>query len=164
MIEKQKKKQNSEIILILDNLRSVQNTASFFRLADCIGVSKIYCIGTTPTPYDRFKRLRNDFIKISLGSETLLHEHLPTLSELFPLLKKDNYQCIGIEQDITSIDYKNFTASKKSCIILSNEPYGMEPETRNICDVLLEIPQYGEKESLNVFSAGSIILYRLFDK
>ena len=163
-MEQIKKIQESNIILILDNLRSVQNTASFFRLADCIGVSKIYCIGTTPTPYDRFKRLRNDFIKISLGSEMLPHEHLSSLFELLPLLKSEGYQCIGIEQDTHSIDYKNFTASQKSCIILSNEPYGMETSTRNLCDTLLEIPQYGKKESLNVFAAGSIVLYRLFDK
>ena len=61
-----------EAVLILENLRSVENTASIFRSADGFGVSKIYLVGTTPTPVDRFGRERKDFAKVSLGAEKVI--------------------------------------------------------------------------------------------
>lgn len=157
--------QNATINLVLADFRSIQNTASMFRIADCIGVSKIYLTGITPTPKDKYKRIRNDFVKISLGSENVPHEYVSDFHECIQKLKQDNFHIIGIEQDSRSIDYKNFTCdpNTKYALVLFNEPYGADETFRNNCDTILEIPQYGAKESLNVTSAGSITLYRLFD-
>ena len=64
-------------VLILDNLRSVENTGSIFRTAEGLGVSKIYLVGTTPAPTDRFGRKRTDFSKVALGAEDLVKwEHI----------------------------------------------------------------------------------------
>ncbi len=158
--------QNFTINLILADFRSIQNTASMFRIADSIGVSKIYLTGTSPTPRDKYNRLRNDFIKISLGSENISHEYTSDFTECIQKLKQDNFHIIGIEQDARSIDYKNFSCDSnlKYALVLFNEPYGADDAFRNLCDSLLEIPQHGDKESLNVTSAGSIALYSLFDK
>ncbi len=60
-------------VLILDNIRSVFNVGSIFRTSDAIGINKIYLIGTTPTPLDRFGRERKDFSKVALGSEKTLN-------------------------------------------------------------------------------------------
>ncbi len=66
-----------EIHILLDNIRSVHNVGSIFRTAECVGVSKIYCVGTTPVPIDRFGRKRKDFAKVSLGAEDMVSwEHL----------------------------------------------------------------------------------------
>ena len=68
---------NRKTYLLLDNIRSVHNVGSIFRTAECAGVEKIYCVGTTPVPIDRFVRKRKDFAKVSLGAEELVEwEHV----------------------------------------------------------------------------------------
>mgnify|MGYP000676880566 FL=1 len=61
-----------ELVLILDNIRSVHNVGSIFRTAETAGVNKIYCLGTTPIPVDRFGNKRSDFAKVALGAEDLV--------------------------------------------------------------------------------------------
>ena len=60
------------IYLLLDNIRSVHDVGSIFRTAETLGISKIYCAGTTPVPVDRFGRKRKDFAKVSLGAEDMV--------------------------------------------------------------------------------------------
>lgn len=70
-----------QVCLLLDNIRSVHNVGSIFRTADTLGISKIYCIGTTPTPLDRFGRKRKDFSKVSLGAEdSVKWEHVGSIA------------------------------------------------------------------------------------
>lgn len=161
-----KKKQKFTIILVLSDFRSVHNTASMFRIADCIGVSKIYLTGTTPTPLDKYQRLRNDFTKISLGSENKNYEYFTSFTECISLLKRNSFHIVGVEQHERSVDCSLFTPEEHVtyALVLFNEPYGADATYLSLCDTLLEISQYGNKESLNVTSAGSIILYKLFDR
>lgn len=150
------------VILILDNLRSVQNTASLFRTADCAGVEKIYLVGTTPTPYDRFNKPRNDFIKISLGSEkTVQYEYVKTLVPLIKRLKKEGYTVYALEQDKTSIHYKKAKYTDTLAMIAGNEPYGISKKTLSHVDTIVEIPQFGQKESLNVVVATAVVLFEI---
>ena len=76
------KRDKNSIFLILHDIRSVQNVGSIFRTADAAGVSKIFLTGYTPSPIDRFKRERKDFIKVSLGAEKSVswEEHSDILS------------------------------------------------------------------------------------
>jgi 23S rRNA (guanosine2251-2'-O)-methyltransferase len=165
MLDSFKNKQKIKISLVLADFRSVQNTASIFRIADCIGVSHLFLVGTTPTPHDKYKRLRADFIKISLGAEKLPHTYFESLDSCIQNLKKNNVTTIGVEQHASSVDYKSLPISidKEYAIMLFNEPYGASQEYISLCDHIIEIPQYGEKESLNVTSVAAIVLYRMFD-
>lgn len=151
--------------LIILDVRSVQNTASLFRTADCVGVSKIYLVGTTPAPIDRFGRERNDFKKISLGAEkTVAHEYVSDINELVGNLKKQNYTIAALEQSEKSVDYKDFSFSSDTALIVGNEVSGVPQEVLDQCDAVLEIPMQGAKESLNVSVAGAIALFRILDK
>ncbi len=86
-------------VLILDNLRSVENTASIFRTADGLGVSKIILVGTTPTPLDRFGRKRVDFAKVSLGTEDSMNwEYKKDIGEIIEELKSQDFKVISLEQ------------------------------------------------------------------
>lgn len=151
------------VYLILDNIRSVHNTGSIFRIADTIGINKIFCIGTTPTPIDRFNRKRQDFVKVSLGAEdTVSWEHIID----FKNINLSGFKIIALEQHKDSIDYKNINLDKenKIAIAVGNEVDGVSKEILKKADIIAEIPQIGQKESLNVSVATGIFLYRLLDK
>lgn len=155
---------NKDIRLLLDNIRSVHNVGSIFRTAETCGVSRIYCIGTTPTPTDRFHRMRKDFTKVSLGSEnSLIWEHKNTAISIINKLKKDKFKIISLEQAKSSVDYKKVRASSKVLIIIGNEVNGISKVLLNKSDVIAEIPMKGKKESLNVSVAAGVALFRILE-
>src|SRR3990167_11374463 len=98
-------------ILIIHNIRSVQNVGAMFRTADAAGVNKIYLTGYTPTPLDRFGRKRGDLAKSALGAEEfVVWEQKKNIFPLLEKLKREKYLIIGIEQDEKSVDYKKVSA------------------------------------------------------
>jgi tRNA G18 (ribose-2'-O)-methylase SpoU len=186
-------KQKLEVAIILDNIRSVFNVGSIFRTAETLGIKKIYCIGTTPTPVDRFGRRRKDFSKVSLGAEEIVGwEHIRNVGEeslnsgkieidtvmLINKLNKDGYKIIALEQSLRSVDYKKDllqgifsnsvgeeTYSKgRVAIILGNEVSGVSSKLLKSADIIAEIPMLGKKESLNVAVAGAVFLFRILDR
>jgi len=150
--------------LILNNIRSVINVGAIFRTADAIGINKIYLVGYTPAPVDRFGRLRNDIKKSALGAEESVDwESVENIKDLITDLKKRGVEILALEQDEKSIDYKNIEIEKNVAVIVGNETEGIEKEVLEMCDQVLEIPMVGEKESLNVSVSTGILLFRLFD-
>jgi 23S rRNA (guanosine2251-2'-O)-methyltransferase len=151
-----------EIILILNDIRSTHNVGAIFRTADACGISKIYLIGTTPTPVDRFGRDRKDVAKTALGAEkTIPWEYLENIEPLIEKLKKDNFTIVAIEQSEDSVDYKKVHLENDSAIILGAEVTGISKEVLDMCDIIAEIPMMGEKESLNVSVATGVVLFRI---
>ena len=151
-----------DIVLILDNIRSVHNVGSIFRTAETAGVSKIYCLGTTPTPLDRFSQKRKDFAKVALGAEDLVSwEYLETGEATIRKLKKDGFQILALEQDQNSINYKKIKLGKKIALIVGNEVGGISKSLLKLVDQIAEIPMKGKKESLNVSVATGIMLFEL---
>ena len=159
-------KQNSKriIYLILDNIRSVHNVGSIFRTAETIGVSKIYCVGTTPTPVDRFNRKRSDFAKVALGAEDLVSwEYSSRPVALVKRLKKEGFEIIALEQADKAVDYKKVKVNRKTAVILGNEVGGVSKLLLKLADIIAEIPLKGKKESLNVSVAAGISLFTFFE-
>ncbi len=150
--------------LFFDNIRSTHNVGSIFRTAETLGISRIYCSETTPTPIDRFGRKRKDIAKVSLGAEDLVAwEHVDDGVSLVKKLKKEGFEIIVIEQDSKSVDYKKIRAKGKTLIILGNEVEGVSREFLKLADLIVEIPLKGKKESLNVSVAAGVALFRLLD-
>jgi len=161
------KKQTIDWNILLHDIRSVQNVASIFRMAEILGVNKIYLSGITPGPLDRFNREREDFVKISLGTENVVKwERLENVENFILDFKKENGVVIALEQSENSVDYKDIKIEedKKYLIIPGREVEGLEESILNICDIVAEIPQYGQKESLNIFSSMSVACWRFFDR
>ncbi len=103
--------QVNEIALILWNIRSAQNVGSIFRTADAVGVNKVYLVGYTPTPIDKFGRTRKDIAKTALGAEkTIAWEQFATFSSL--LKKIGDHRIIAIEQSPKSVDYRDVKVKK----------------------------------------------------
>ena len=150
--------------LILDNLRSVENTASIFRTAEGLGVKKIILVGTTPAPLDRFGRKRQDFAKISLGAEDMIAWQHITQEKLLPTvahLQEDGHQLIALELTHESKDLKDIKSKKKFMLVVGNEVDGVSKTILELADEIVEIPMQGRKESLNVSVSTGIALYEL---
>ncbi len=154
-----------EVAVLLHNIRSAHNVGSIFRTADAAGVKHIYLSGYTPIPVDRFGRPQKDIAKTALGAETsLVWEYHKTPSKVLRQLKTAGWEVVGIEQDVRARDYRTFAPARPTLCILGNEVKGISKALRNQCDVLLEIPMHGTKESLNVSVAAGIVLFSLRGK
>jgi tRNA G18 (ribose-2'-O)-methylase SpoU len=151
-------------ILILHNIRSVENVGAMFRTADAAGINKIYLTGYTPAPLDRFGRIRKALAKSALGAEKFVQwESKKSLPALMRSLRRENFFIIGIEQDKKSIDYRKVQLKKKNAFIVGSEVLGMSQNVLKKCDIIAEIPMHGKKESLNVSVALGIALFRMLD-
>jgi tRNA G18 (ribose-2'-O)-methylase SpoU len=157
-------KKEHENILILHNIRSVENVGAMFRTADAAGIDKIYLTGITPAPIDRFGRKRKDLAKSALGAEEFVKwEQKKSLPRLLRILQRDGFQVIAIEQDERSVDYKKVKLKSKNAFILGAEVTGIPKSILKKCDIIAEIPMRGKKESLNVSVALGVALFRILD-
>lgn len=152
----------SQVSILLHNIRSTHNVGAILRTADATGVKKVYFSGYTPAPIDRFGRARADISKASLGAEkTVTWEVVADPIKLIKNLKKEKVQIVAVEQDKRSIDFRKLKPTKDILIIMGNEVDGVDGETLDMCDVIVELPMLGQKESLNVSVAAGVILYSL---
>ncbi|MBI2047648.1 MAG: TrmH family RNA methyltransferase [Parcubacteria group bacterium] len=153
-----------ETALILHNIRSMYNVGSIFRTAEAAGISKIYLVGITPTPIDRFGRARKEIQKTALGAEkNVKWEHVSRVNQLLTRLRKERFYIVGIEQTARSIDYRVVRPKRKTAFIFGNEVTGLPALVLKQCDVVAEIPMKGKKESLNVSVATGIILFGILN-
>ncbi|OHB10409.1 MAG: hypothetical protein A3H60_00220 [Candidatus Zambryskibacteria bacterium RIFCSPLOWO2_02_FULL_44_12b] len=149
-------------ILILENIRSVENTASIFRTAEGFGVSKIILIGTTPTPIDRFSRKRQDFAKVSLGSEdSISWEYRAEIMSVIREFKNEGFQIISLEQAPGAYRLRDFQTTSQFALVVGNEVDGVSRGVLDNSDAIVEIPMQGQKESLNVSVATGVALFVL---
>ena len=155
-----KKGKQKTKLLILDNIRSAYNVGSLFRTADAAGVSKIYLVGITPGPVDRFGRKRLDIQKSALGAEdSVSWEHSKNMKQLLLKLKAEGVFVVALEQSPQSISYKKLTVEYPVAFIVGNEVCGVSRSALQQSDAIAEIPMRGKKESLNVTVAAGVVLF-----
>ena len=149
-----------EVAVLLHNIRSAHNVGSIFRTADAAGVSKIFLSGYTPAPIDRFGYGRKDIAKVALGAENSVPwDYQKNPYAIVADLQSEKWKIVGVEQDVRAMDYRKFRPKGRVLYLLGNEVRGISPGLRKKCDVLIEIPMHGKKESLNVAVAAGIILF-----
>jgi len=161
-----------KIVAVLYNLRSAHNTAACFRTADGAGVGKLYLVGTTPSPVDRFGEARADFAKVALGAEkTVKYEKIDDIFGLMDKLKRQGFLVVAVEQDRRAEDLFRFAEAlqqdqgvKRTALIFGAETEGVPREVLDKCDKILEIPMRGKKESLNVSVAFGVAVYEISRK
>ena len=146
------------VIIVLDNVRSMENVGSFFRTADAFRIEAIYLCGITARPPHR------EIHKTALGAdESVDWKYFETTSEACEHLQKNGYKIFAVEQVENSIKLDEFHASEKSAYVFGNEVDGVDDETLKYCEQAIEIPQKGTKHSLNVSVSGGIVMYHLFE-
>lgn len=160
-VEDFKNKKKIPLVLVLDNVRSLNNVGSVFRTADAFMVEKIYLCGITGTPPHR------DIEKTALGAtESVAWEHVPDTLELVKKLQADGYLICAVEQAENSTMLNNFQPEpgQKYAFVLGNEVMGVEQEVVSLAEVVLEIPQFGTKHSLNISVAAGVVIWDFLSK
>lgn len=157
-----------QIILLIHNVRSTHNVGSLLRTAEGLGVEKVFLTGYTPYPVtsddDRLphiaRKLEAQIHKTALDAEKLVAwEHVPDVFAVLEQLRADGYTIAAVEQSETAVKLPDYKPGDKLVLIVGREVEGVEPEVLEACDVILEIPMFGEKESFNVAQAAAIALY-----
>ncbi|MDD5376719.1 MAG: RNA methyltransferase [Candidatus Gracilibacteria bacterium] len=144
-------------ILLLDNIRSILNVGALFRTCDGAGFGKIVLTGFTPTPP------RKEISKTAIGAENfVVWEYYKNPLEYIRSLKEQGYKIFVLEQTPGSIDFHAIASMDHEdiCLILGNEIEGVQKELIDIADHCIEIPMLGQKQSLNVATAGGICMYQ----
>ena len=146
------------VIIVLDNIRSMENVGSFFRTADAFRIEAIYLCGITACPPHR------EIHKTALGAdESVDWKYFETTIEACKHLKEMGYKIFAVEQIENSIKLDEFDTPAKSAYIFGNEVAGVDDEVLPYCDQAIEIPQEGTKHSLNVSVTGGIVMFHLFE-
>ena len=159
------KEDKKDVVVVLDNIRSVHNVGAIFRTADALGIDKIFLCGITPSPIDRFGRDRSDLHKSALGAEkTVSWEACTSAFLCVEQLKSEGYSVVCVEQAKNSVDYKTVNPKNKTCFIFGNEVEGVSKDVIDIADEVAEIKMMGKKESLNVSVTFGIVMFRMLEK
>ena len=159
-IEAFKSAEKTPITIVLDNVRSALNVGSVFRTSDAFLIENIILCGITATPPN--KEIR----KAALGStDSVNWKYIKNTTDAVKQLIKDGYHVVGIEQADKSTQLNEFELPKKPiAIILGNEVNGVEQEVINLCNEVIEIPQFGTKHSLNIAVTTGIVIWDLWKK
>ena len=159
--EEYKASEKMPIVVVLDNIRSMNNIGSAFRTSDAFLVEKIILTGITAQPPHR------EINKTALGAtDSVPWEYFEKTAEAIELLQKKSYQILAIEQAHESTLLHQFKpdAASKYAIVFGNEVKGVSEEAMKVADGCLEIPQKGSKHSLNISVSVGIILWDFAQK
>ncbi len=149
------------LIVILDNIRSLNNIGSVFRTSDAFLIEKIYLCGITAKPPHK------EIHKTALGAtESVEWEYIDNLLDLVKKLQSEGIKIASIEQAENSTKLQDFEIiiDQKYAVIFGNEVKGVQQEVVSASDYCVEIPQFGTKHSLNISVSCGVVLWDLFRK
>lgn len=153
--------QRTPLILILDNIRSLNNIGSVFRTADAFLIEKIYLCGITATPPHK------DIQKTALGAtDSVGWEYVDDAVALVKSLQEEGVEVWAIEQTEKSTLLHDFLPqkNKKTAFVLGNEIKGVQQSVINQAGNVIEIPQEGAKHSLNISVTAGVVCWDFYQK
>ena len=160
-IEEFKSTPKTPFIIVLDNVRSLNNIGSVFRTADAFLVEAVYLCGITATPPHK------DIHKTALGATNSVEwKYFDETIDAINSLQNDGYIIYSVEQaeNSTSLEATVIEKNKKYAIVFGHEVRGVSQEIIDISDACIEIPQYGTKHSLNISVSVGIVIWEVFKR
>jgi len=157
-VEEFKESAKMPVIAVLENIRSAYNVGSVFRTADAFLLEAIYICGYTCQPPHK------EIKKTALGAEdSVTWKHFNDAHAAIEQLKSEGYKVYAIEQAVNSCALQgvDFKSIEKVAVIFGNEVSGVEQSTIELCDGVIEIPQFGMKHSLNIATAAGVVLWEI---
>ncbi len=148
-------------VIVLDDIRSMNNVGSAFRTGDAFRCEKIYLCGITAQPPHR------EITKTALGAdESVEWAYFTTPKDCIDELLKNNYQIVAVEQVENSTSLLDFQpqSDQKYAFVFGNEVFGVTEDYIQNAQVCLEIPQFGTKHSLNVSVSMGIVIWDFISK
>lgn len=160
-----------DIVVIAHDIRSTHNTGSLLRTCDGLGVRAVYFTGYTPYPAlsendprlpHITQKLTRQIHKTALGAEdSVPWSHIEDIHACIRQLHSQGFTVAALEQTSRSTPLPDFKAPQKIALLLGREVEGIGPDILALCDVAVEIPMAGQKESFNVVQAAAMALYHL---
>ncbi|MFP4620303.1 MAG: RNA methyltransferase [Bacteroidales bacterium] len=147
------------VVVVLDNIRSLNNVGAAFRTADAFLIEGMYLCGITARPPHR------EIHKTALGATDSIHwEYYDNTEDAVNDLKKAGYVVISVEQAEESISLPEFKTGEdtKYALVFGHEVKGVQQSVVDISDYCVEIPQYGTKHSFNISVSIGIVLYHFY--
>jgi tRNA G18 (ribose-2'-O)-methylase SpoU len=145
--------------VVLDNVRSLYNVGAFFRTAEGARVEKLHLCGITGRPPKRA------ITKTALGAEeSVAWEHTWEPVPLLRSIRESGHEIAAIETSPHAVDLFDWAPRFPVCVVFGHEVDGVQPEVSALCDTHVRIPMLGAKHSLNVATAGGVVLYELLRK
>ena len=160
-VEDFKTSKKTPLIVVLDNIRSLNNIGSVFRTCDAFLIKKIYLCGITAKPPHK------DIHKTALGStDSVTWEYVEDTLAIIKKLKDSGIKVISIEQAENSTMLNNFTPKQQTtyAVVFGNEVKGVAQDVVDTSDMVIEIPQFGTKHSLNISVSVGVVIWDLFSK
>jgi len=147
------------VSVILDNVRSLYNVGSFFRTAEAAGIEMLFLCGITGRPPSR------QIGKTALGAEEAVRwEGCDQPAELVREMRAGGYEIAAVETSLRAVDLFDWQPRFPVCVMFGHEVEGLRRELLGLCDTHVRIPMLGTKHSLNVATAGGVVLYELLRK
>jgi tRNA G18 (ribose-2'-O)-methylase SpoU len=147
------------VTILLDNVRSMYNVGAFFRTADGAGIERLLLSGITARPP------KNAISKTALGAEARVHwAAVPDAVAAVHDLRTQDYEIAAIETSTSSVDIFDWQPRFPVCVLFGHEVDGLSPNLLRMCDTCIRIPMLGIKHSLNVASAGAVVMFELLRK
>lgn len=156
-----KEAKKTPIIIVLDNIRSLNNIGSVFRTSDAFLIENIFLCGITATPPHK------DIHKTALGStETVAWEYSKNTMDVIEKLKSKGIKICSIEQaeNATMLNDFKVKPQTKYALVFGNEVKGVSQEVVNASDYVIEIPQFGTKHSINISVSCGVVVWDMFSK
>ncbi len=160
-LEEFKKADKYPFIIVLDNVRSLNNIGSVFRTADGFLIEGVYLCGITATPPHK------DIRKTALGATDSVHwKYFNKTTDAIKQLRKDGYKVISIEQTDESIMLNEFPVheGERYALVFGHEMKGVDQSVIDESEICIEIPQFGTKHSFNISVSAGIVLWDLINK
>ncbi|MBV8553027.1 MAG: TrmH family RNA methyltransferase [Acidobacteriaceae bacterium] len=147
------------VTILLDNVRSMYNVGAFFRTGDGAGIERLLLSGITARPP------KGAISKTALGAEERLPwESVEDAVSVISRLRSNGYEIAAIETSVHAVDIFDWQPHFPVCVLFGHEVEGLRPALLDLCDAHVRIPMLGLKHSLNVASAGSVVMYELLRK
>ncbi|MBZ5593625.1 MAG: TrmH family RNA methyltransferase [Acidobacteriia bacterium] len=147
------------VVALLDNIRSLYNVGAFFRTADAAGLRSLFLCGITGRPPHRA------ISKTALGAETSVRwEFSGEACTVVERLRAEHYEIAAVETSTRSVDLFDWEPAFPVCLVFGNEIDGIRSEVSALADTYVRIPMLGVKHSLNVATAGGVVIYELLRK
>jgi 23S rRNA (guanosine2251-2'-O)-methyltransferase len=154
-----RKRPHLPVAVLLDNVRSMYNVGAFFRAADGVNLEKLFLCGITAHPP------KKAISKTALGAEeTVPWEHDWDAIRVAEDLRHRGFELAAIETSRDAIDLYQWQPRFPACVMFGHEVDGLRPELLALADTHVRIPMMGQKKSLNVATAGGVVLYELLRK
>ncbi|OJU37194.1 MAG: RNA methyltransferase [Bacteroidales bacterium 45-6] len=156
-----KKVDKIPLVVVLDQVRSLNNIGSVFRTSDAFRIESIYLCGITATPP------HPEIHKTALGAEFSVDwKYFENTADAVRELQSQAVRVFAIEQVDMSVMLQDFEVQPRAryAIVFGNEVKGVDQEVVNLCNGSIEIPQFGTKHSLNVSVTAGIVIWDLFQK